>query len=53
MPSVSTRLRNTMAAHAWIKRDRRTSNKEREREIRTRTNNIIIKRMMKRRTIRL
>ena len=43
MPSVSTRHRHTMAAHSWIKRGRRTSNNKREREIRTRTNNIIIK----------
>ena len=35
MPFVTTRLRNTMAANAWFKRDRRASNKEREREIRT------------------
>jgi hypothetical protein len=52
MPSVSTRLRNTMAAHACIKRDRRTSNKEREREIRTITNNRRIKRRMRRRRIK-
>ena len=52
MPSVSTRLRNTMVAHAWIKRDRRTSNKEREREIRTRTKKRRIKRRMRRRRIR-
>ena len=35
MPSVITRLRNTMVANAWIKRDRRASNNERERDIRT------------------
>ena len=46
MPSVSTRLRNTIAANAWIKRDRRTSNKERERTFRTITNKRRIKRRM-------
>jgi hypothetical protein len=48
MPYVSTRLRNTMAANSWIKRDRRTSNNEREREFRTRTKNSMIKRMRRR-----
>ena len=52
MPSVSTRLRNTIVAHAWIKRDRRTSNQEREREVRTRTNKRMIKRRMRRRMLR-
>ena len=52
MPSVSTRLRNTMVAHAQINMDRRTSNKERERKIRRRTNKINIKRRMRRRRIR-
>ena len=49
MPSVSTRLRNTMAAHAWIKRGRRTSNNEREREIRAITKKRMMKRRMRRR----
>ena len=35
MPYMITRLRNTMAANAWFKKDRRASNKERERGIRT------------------
>ena len=48
MPSVSTRLRHTMAAHACIKRDRRTSIKEREREIRTIIHDRRIKRRMRR-----
>ena len=52
MPYVSTRLRNTMAAHAWIKMDRRTSNNDRERAIRTITNKRRIKRSMRRRRIR-
>ena len=48
-PSVSTRLGTTMAANAWIKRDRRTSNNDRERAIRTRTKKIRFKRRMRRR----
>ena len=49
MPYVTAGLKTTMAAHAWIKRDRRTSNKERDREIRTITKNRRIKRRMRRR----
>ena len=52
MPSVIKRLRNTMAAHARIKRDRRASIKERERDIRTITQKITIKRGMRRNRIR-
>ena len=48
MPSVGTRLRHTMDANTLIKRDRRTSNKEREMEIRTRTISRRIKRMRRR-----
>jgi hypothetical protein len=47
MPYVSTRLRNTMVANAWNKRDRRTSNKERERTNRTILNKRMIKRRMR------
>ena len=50
MPFVSTRLRTTMVANAWIKRDRRTSNKERERKIRTITTKRRIQRMRRMRT---
>ena len=49
---MTTRLRNTMAANAWIKRGRKTSNKERETENRTITKKRRIKRRMRRRRIR-
>ena len=52
MPYVSTGLRNTMVANAWVRRDSRTSNQERERAIRTRATKRMIKRMMRRRRIR-
>ena len=52
MRSVSTRLRNTMVANAWIQRDRRTSNNARERKLRTITKKRRIKRRMRRRRIR-
>ena len=41
-----------MVAHAWVKRDRRTSNKEREGEIRTIAEKIRINRRMRRMRIR-
>ena len=52
MPSVSKRLRHTRVAHALIKRDRRTSNKETELEIRTLTYNVMNKRRLMRMRIR-
>ena len=45
MPSVITRLMNTMVANECFQRDRRASNKARERDIRT----ITYKRRTKRR----
>ena len=44
-----TRLRNTMVAHAWIKRESKSINQERKREIRTMTKKRMIKRRMRRR----
>ncbi len=52
MPYVTARLRNTMVANACIKRDRRASVKERERDIRTITQKITINRGMRRNRIR-
>ena len=49
---MSTRLGNTMAAHACIKKDRRTSNKEKEMAIRTITSKRRVKRMVRRMKIR-
>ena len=46
MPSVSTRLRHAMAANSWTKKGRRTSNKERDRELMTVTKKRMVNRRM-------